>query len=114
MAKYRGTSNYIGAWHYVLLDILYAIPVIGWIILLAHCFNKGQESRMHYARSKFAHLLLGLVVILIAGAVLYFTVGKQYTDHQKELDATFEKYQKIYETVNENFNKDVETIINQE
>lgn len=114
MAKYRGTSNYIGAWHYVLLDILYAIPVIGWIILAVHCFKKDKESRMHYARSKCAHLLLGLIVIVISMTVLYFTVGKKYFDHKEQLDKAWIRYQVKYERLNEQFSDEVQSIINQD
>ena len=76
MAKYRGTNNYIGAWHYVLLDILYAIPVIGFIMLLVHSFSSNNENRRHYARSYFARFLLALIIIVIVGVVLYFTLGE--------------------------------------
>lgn len=114
MAKYRGTSNYIGAWHYVLLDILYAIPVIGWIILAVHCFKQDKESRMHYARSKFAHLLLGLIVLVISTTILYFTVGKKYFDHKEQLDEVWSRYQVVYERLNEQLSDEVQSIINQD
>ena len=114
MAKYRGTSNYIGAWHYVLLDILYAIPVIGWIILAVHCLKQDKENRMHYARSKFAHLLLGLIVLVISVTILYFTVGKKYFDHKEQLDEVWNRYQVVYERLNEHLSDEVQSIINQD
>ena len=76
MAKYRGTNNYIGAWHYVLLDILYVIPIIGFIMLLVHSFSSNNENRRHYARSYFARFLLAVIIFVIVGVVLYFTLGE--------------------------------------
>ena len=80
MARYRGNSSYIGAWHYVGLEILYSIPVIGWIILVVHCFMPERENRMHFARHYFARLLLALVILVIAALVLYLLFGQQFYD----------------------------------
>jgi len=44
MAKYHGKYHYMGAWKYVLLDILYAIPVIGWIFLLVWTTRNSQPG----------------------------------------------------------------------
>ncbi len=76
MAKYRGSSNYIGAWHYVLLDILYAIPVIGLIMLLVHSFSQNNENRRHYARSYFARFLTAVIIIIAVVLIMYFTLGE--------------------------------------
>ena len=81
---FRGKQYYLGAWHYVLLDILYCIPVLGWIILLVHALRKkdsdentSNENRMHYARSYFVRLLVVLILCLIGIAAFYFISGSE-------------------------------------
>lgn len=79
MAKFTGKYHYLGAWKYVLLDILYAIPVIGWIFLLVHAFNHGpencHENRLHYARSYFVRLLLVVLAVVALAVTVYLTIG---------------------------------------
>ena len=76
MAKFHGKQTYIGAWHYVLLDILYTIPVLGLIFLLAHSFSDANENRKHYARSYFVRFLVVLLIIAAAVGVYFLVVGK--------------------------------------
>ncbi len=104
MARYQEDGNYIGAWHYVGLEILYAIPVIGWIFLLVHCFLPEKANRMHFARHYFARFLLGLVILLIVALVLYLTIGRQYLEHQKEIEDAFKIFQEKYKPINDEFN----------
>lgn len=77
MAKFHGKHYYLGAWSYVLLDILYIIPVIGFIFLLVHSFSDQDENRRHYARSYFARLLLAIIICLIAVGVFYLAAGQE-------------------------------------
>ena len=79
MAKYRGKHFYLGAWGYVLLSILYMVPVVGLIFLLMHSFSKEDqyENRKHYARSYFARLLVVVVICVIAAAAYYFINGQE-------------------------------------
>ena len=82
MVPFKGKSKYMGAWRYVLLDILYCIPVLGWIFLIYHALRNRDddkdtsiENRMHYARSYFARLLLVLILVGIGLTVFYFVAG---------------------------------------
>ena len=75
MARFRGKQDYMGAWAYVLHDILYMIPVLGLIFLLVHAFGEKNENRRHYARSYFARLLLFILVCVIASGVFYLVAG---------------------------------------
>lgn len=110
MARYQEENNYIGAWHYVGLEILYSIPVIGWIFLLVHCFIPEKENRMHFARHYFVRLLLAIIILLIIALVLYLTVGRQYMEHQNEIEDAFKTFQKNYEEINRDFNKTLNNI----
>ena len=84
--KQPATQNYnivfseytpISAWGYVGYQILYAIPLIGWIIWLCHALSPNASSRRSYARSFFCAFLLGLIlsVVLIAAGYALIMVG---------------------------------------
>lgn len=105
MAKYRGTNHYIGAWHYVLLDILYAIPLIGFIALLVHSFSQNNENRRHYARSYFAKFLLAIIIFIILFVVLYLTVG------ETELNRILNDFPRAWEEFVQGLNKSQRPII---
>lgn len=80
MAKYRGESNYLGAWGYTFLSLLYIIPVIGLVALLIHSFSERNENRRHFARSYFTRLLMAIIIIAVAFTIFYFIVGqKEFT-----------------------------------
>lgn len=79
MGTYHGKHQYLSAWSYVWLDILYSIPLLGFIFLVIHCFSKNNENRMHFARSYFAKLLLvliiggvGMLIFYLVNPVLFF------------------------------------------
>ena len=109
MAKY-GESGYMGAWSYVGLEILYCIPVIGWIFLIIHCFTSSHENRMHFARSFFAKLLIGIVIAAILCLVLYLTVGRHYFEHQTEIDKAFKVYMEDYQRITDDLNDSLSKI----
>ena len=68
----------IGAWGYLGLEILFAIPVIGWLFLLIFACSGKNFNRRSFARSYFCFLLIaiilcGLIVLILwaAGAFDY-------------------------------------------
>ncbi len=75
MEKYHGSSRYIGAWHYALLNLLYCIPLIGWIILIVHMIDKKNENRCHFARSYLTRPVFMLLIAAIAVGVTYLVIG---------------------------------------
>ena len=77
MAKYRGESNYLGAWGYTFLSLLYIIPVVGLAALLIHSFSERNENRRHFARSYFTRLLLAVVILAVVFTILYFALGQK-------------------------------------
>ena len=77
MAKFHGKRYYLGAWNYVLLDILYMIPVIGLIVLLIHAVGDKNDNRRYYARSYFARLLVFVGILVIAAGLYYVIAGQQ-------------------------------------
>ena len=77
MAKYHGKHYYLGAWNYVFLNILYAIPIVGLIFLLIHSFSEKNENRRHYARSYFAGFLLIFIIVTIVAVAFYLANGQE-------------------------------------
>lgn len=71
--KYRP----IGAWSYFLLNILFAIPIIGQICLIIFACSGSNVNRRSYARSFFctAIIVAVLVVILVVTGGLAAIVG---------------------------------------
>ena len=59
----------IGAWAYFGLNILFSVPIIGWIFLIVFCFSSGNINRRSYARSFFCMLLIVVIIIAIIVAV---------------------------------------------
>ena len=68
-AKYRP----LGAWKYFWLNVLFSIPVVGWICLIVFSFNSGNINRRSYARSFFCGLLVCVIIaaiLVIVGVVV--------------------------------------------
>lgn len=57
----------LSPWAYFGLQILYAIPVVGFIFLLIHAIAAGNVNKRNFARSYFCILI---IVLVIAGIVL--------------------------------------------
>lgn len=93
MAKYRGRQSYMGAWSYILLEILYSVPVIGFVFLLVHSFNSNNENRMHYARSFFARMLIVLIVSGITVGILFLVLGSsEFIERIEEIEIVLEEF----------------------
>lgn len=63
----------LSPWAYFGLQILYSIPIVGFVFLLIHTFSAGNLNRRSFARSYWCALLIlgGLALIaVIIGVVL--------------------------------------------
>lgn len=54
-------------WKYFFLDILYYIPLIGFIFLVCHAIGSHNINKRNHARSKFC---IFVVLFIIAGIFL--------------------------------------------
>ena len=71
MAKnYDYGSKSITSWGYVRRSILYAIPVLGWIVWLFSALFARNTNIKNHARSYFCAFVLALIIAIIAGAVI--------------------------------------------
>lgn len=77
--KYRP----LGAWGYFGYTILFCIPLIGFICLIAFACSSSNINRRSFARSYFCWLIIGLIIgaviavliIVAGGSILGFIQG---------------------------------------
>ena len=60
----------ISAWGYVGYQILFSIPLVGFILLIVFSFSDSNINRRNFARSYFAIFLLALIFTVIMSIVL--------------------------------------------
>ena len=72
----KSEAHYMGPWSYYWLEILYSLPLIGWIFLIAHACMPSHENRCNFARSFFCwflspvfYLLFVLLIIVAIGII---------------------------------------------
>ena len=55
----------LSPWAYFGLEILYAIPLIGFIFLVCHALGRANLNKRNFARSFFCVYVIALILILI-------------------------------------------------
>ena len=66
--NYQIPSEYkpISAWGYVGWDLLFGIPIAGFIVSLVFAFGGCKNINLiKYARSKFCAALLGFIIVVV-------------------------------------------------
>jgi len=53
----------LSSWAYFGLQILYSIPLVGFIVLLCHAIGSKNVNKKHFARSYFCVLALVLIIV---------------------------------------------------
>ena len=57
----------LSPWAYFGYEILYALPVVGWIFLICHAIAAQNVNKRNFARSFFViYILIALVWALVA------------------------------------------------
>ncbi len=72
----------LSAWAYFGYNILFAIPFVGFIMLIVFAFDSSNINRRNYARSFFcAYLILFilLIIVLILCLVLGISTASLYS-----------------------------------
>ena len=64
----------LGPWAYFGLQLLFSIPIVGFILLIDFSFDDSNLNRRNFARSYWCALLVGLAVAII-GAILFAVTG---------------------------------------
>lgn len=57
----------ISMWGYFGYELLFAIPVIGFILLIVFCFAPANVNVKNFARSYFCLFIVAAIVLLIVG-----------------------------------------------
>ena len=59
----------LSPWAYFGYEILYALPVVGWIFLICHALGSQNVNKRNFARSFFVvYVLIAIVWLLVACA----------------------------------------------
>ena len=82
-------DSYISPWGYVGYGVLWAIPVLGWLIWFFNCFSRKTNKR-NYARSLFCTFIFGVIVSVVLSAVIfvlsYLGVAPEFTETLEGLE----------------------------
>ena len=67
---YNGPEQFrpLSPWAYVGYSILFAIPLVGLILLIVFSFSDNNINRRCYARSFFCWLIIGVIIFIILTA----------------------------------------------
>ena len=65
----------ISAWGYFGYELLFCLPIIGFIFLLVFAFNNSNINRRNFARSYFCVFLI-VIVIWVILLVLGFSLSE--------------------------------------
>lgn len=82
MANLTDKYTPIKPFGYFFLQILYSIPVIGFIFLLIHAIGHENINRKNFARSYFCGLILVVIITII---VIATGVGTSVLEYLKSV-----------------------------
>ena len=82
MANLTDKYTPIKPFGYFFLQILYSIPVIGFIFLLIHAIGHENINRKNFARSYFCGLILVVIITII---VITTGVGASALEYLKSV-----------------------------
>lgn len=74
MGDYSRDSKYkpLTAWNYFGLQLLFSVPVIGFIFLIIFAISPKNINRRNFARSYFCYYLVMIILIVILFATGLF------------------------------------------
>ncbi|MCR5618351.1 MAG: hypothetical protein K6F83_08685 [Clostridiales bacterium] len=80
MSNYPTDPKYkpLTAWQYFWLQILFAIPVVGFVFLIVFSISPANINRRSFARSYFCVYIVAIVLILILVFTGLFGVAMDY------------------------------------
>ncbi len=56
----------LSPWAYFGLQILFSVPIVGFVFLIVFSFNKSNLNRRNFARSYWCGLIIALAIIIVA------------------------------------------------
>ena len=89
--NYEGPKQFkpISAWGYIGYSILFAIPVLGLILLIVFSISDRNINRRSYARSYFCWVLITIVMVILgATGILNRVLGDSFNDAMSRIQQT--------------------------
>ncbi len=59
----------LSPWAYFGLNILFSIPVVGFVFLIVYTFSSANINRRNYARSFWCTAILALILFAVLAAI---------------------------------------------
>ena len=77
MDSNRPTGQYkpLSPWAYFGLQILFGIPIVGFIFLIVFSISKANINRRNFARSYWCVYILAAIIIGVAALITGLTAG---------------------------------------
>lgn len=72
-APQKPEQKLMSPWGYVGWNILFSIPLVGFILLIVFSFDNSNLNRRNYARSFWCALLIALILVLVVVILLVVT-----------------------------------------
>ena len=64
----------LSAWGYIGYNLLFAIPLVGFICMIVFAVDSSYIARRNYARSFLLWMLIGIIISVIV-AILFMVLG---------------------------------------
>ena len=75
----------LSPWAYVGYNLLFSIPIIGFIMLIVFSFDSSRINRRNYARSYFCAMLIGIILSIILLVLAFGVFGLSYSEFSKSI-----------------------------
>lgn len=75
--KYSPEYKPLSPWAYVGYNLLFSIPLVGFIMMIVFAFDNSNINRRNFARSFFCAFLIAIIIVLILvilGAIFGFAL----------------------------------------
>ena len=69
----------LSPWAYVGYNLLFSLPIIGFIMMIVFAFDSSNINRRNYARSFFCAMLIGLIIGIIAMVIMFAVLGLSFS-----------------------------------
>ena len=86
--EHNYTEQYrpLSPWAYFGLNILFSIPVVGFVFLIVYTFSNANINRRNYARSFWCSAILAMILFGVVFAILMATgLMSQVTTSMQQL-----------------------------
>lgn len=69
----------LSPWAYVGYNLLFSIPLIGFIMMIVFSFDDSNLNRRNYSRSFFCAMLIGIIISIVLMVIIFAVLGLSFT-----------------------------------